>query len=50
MFRTLCLLLVLPLIAVAEDSSAPEPEEGLYRVTAGVSGQDLPAGLVNESV
>jgi hypothetical protein len=50
MFRKLSLLLVLPLIAVAEDSSAPQPEPGLYHVTAGVSGQDLPAGLVNESV
>ncbi|MCH9692888.1 MAG: DUF3617 domain-containing protein [Gammaproteobacteria bacterium] len=50
MYRTLSLILVLPLIAVAQDSSAPEPEAGLYRVTVGVSGQDLPAGLVNESV
>lgn len=50
MFRTLSLLLVLPFIAIAEDSAAPEPEAGLYRVTVGVSGEDLPAGLVNESV
>lgn len=50
MFRTFCLVLVLPLIAVAENTSAPEPEAGLYRITVGVSGQDLPPGLVNESI
>ncbi len=43
-------LLALPLIAVVAHGSSPEPEPGLYRVTASVSGQDLPAGMVEESV
>ena len=50
MYRTLCLLLVLPLVAIAGDNSAPEPRAGLYRVTAGISGQDLPPGVANASV
>ncbi len=49
MNRKLCLLLVLPLIAVADDN-APEPQAGLYRVTAGFSAQDLPAEGMNASV
>ena len=50
MRRILCLLLVLPLVAFADDSSSPEPAAGLYRVTVGVSGQGLAAGMVEESV
>lgn len=50
MYKKLGVLLVLPLIAVPANSSSPEPEAGLYRVTVGVSGQDLPAGMVEESV
>ncbi len=44
------LLLVLPLIALSANSSAPEPEPGLYRVTVGITGEDLPPGMVEESV
>lgn len=44
------ILLVLPFFAVAANSSSPEPEPGLYQVTVGVSGQDLPAGMVEESI
>lgn len=44
------ILLVLTLVAVAANSSSPEPEPGLYQVTVGVSGQDLPAGMVEESI
>jgi len=43
------ILLALLFVAVAANSSSPEPEPGLYRVTIGVSGQDLPAGMVEES-
>ncbi len=43
-------ILVLLLVAFAANSSSPDPEPGLYRVTVGVSGQDLPAGMVEESV
>ncbi|MEL7187257.1 MAG: DUF3617 family protein [Pseudomonadota bacterium] len=50
MFRNLSLLLVLPLVAVAADSSSLEPEPGLYQVTVGISGQDLPPGMVQESL
>ena len=50
MLKKFGILLALPLVAVAADSSSPEPEPGLYRVTASVSGQDLPAGMVEESV
>ena len=50
MLKKLGILLVLPLVAVAANSPSPEPEPGLYRVTAGVSGQDLPAGMVEESI
>lgn len=50
MLKKLCILLVLPLVAVAAHSSSPEPEPGLYRVTVGVSGQGLPAGMVEESI
>jgi len=49
MLKKLGILLVLPLVAVSANSSSPEPEPGLYRVTVGVSGQDLPAGMVEES-
>ena len=50
MLNKLGILLVLSLFAVAANSSSPEPEPGLYRVTVGVSGQDLPEGMVEESV
>ena len=50
MLKKIGILLVLPLVAVAANSSSPEPEPGLYRVTVGVSGQDLPAGMVEESI
>lgn len=50
MLRKLGILLALPLIAAVASGSSPEPEPGLYRVTAGVSGQDLPAGMVEESI
>jgi hypothetical protein len=50
MLRTPGILLVLTLVAVTTNSAAPEPEPGLYRVTVGVSGQDLPPGMVEESV
>ena len=50
MLRTPGILLALTLISVTANSSSPEPEPGLYRVTAGVSGQDLPPGMVEESV
>ena len=50
MNKKLGVLLALPLFAVAANSSSPEPEPGLYRVSAGVSGQDLPPGMVEESV
>ena len=50
MLKKLGILLVLPLVAVAANGSSPEPEPGLYRVTVGVSGQDLPAGAVEESI
>ena len=50
MLKKLGILLVLPLVAVAANGSSPEPEPGLYRVTVGVSGQDLPAGAVEESL
>ena len=50
MLKKLGILLALPLLAVTANSSSPEPEPGLYRVTAGVSGQDLPAGTVEESI
>ena len=50
MYKKLGVLLILPLIAVSANSSSPEPEPGLYRVTVGVSGQDLPPGMVEESV
>lgn len=48
--RLLAFLLVLPLIAVSENSYSAEPEPGLYRVTVGVSGQDLAPGTVEETV
>jgi hypothetical protein len=44
------IFLALLLVAVAANSSSPEPEPGIYRVTAGVSGQDLPAGMVEETM
>lgn len=50
MFKKLGIVLVLPLVAVLANGASPEPEPGLYRVTAGVSGQDLPAGMVEESI
>jgi hypothetical protein len=50
MHKKLGILLVLPLVAVAANGSSPEPEPGLYQVTAGVSGQDLPPGAVEESI
>lgn len=50
MYKKLGALLVLSLIAISAKSSSPEPEPGLYRVTVGVSGQDLPPGTVQESV
>ena len=50
MLRKLSILLVLPLIAAVAYGSSSEPEPGLYRVTAGVSGQDLPPGMVEESI
>ena len=50
MLKKLGIMLVLPLVAVTANSSSPELEPGLYRVTAGVSGQDLPPGMVEESV
>ena len=50
MLRTLGISLTLTLVAVTAYSSSPEPEPGLYRVTVGVSGQDLPPGMVEESV
>lgn len=50
MLKKLGLLLVLPFAAFAADNSSPEPVPGLYRVTVGVSGQDLPAGMVEESI
>ena len=50
MYKTLGISLILLLIAIAAHSSSPEPEPGLYRVTVGVSGQDLPPGMVEESV
>jgi len=50
MHRKLGILLLLPLFAVAANSSSHEPEPGLYRVTVGVSGQDLPTGMVEETV
>ena len=50
MLRTLGTLLALTLVAVTANSSSPEPEPGLYRVTVGVSGQNLPPGMVEESV
>ncbi len=49
MHRTLCLLLLLPL-ATAADDHAPEPEPGLYRVTAGATGPGLPPGAAEETV
>ena len=48
MHRTLCLLLLLPLASIAGDGAAPEA--GLYRVSAGVSGQDLPPGVSDATV
>ena len=50
MLRTLGILLALTLVTVIANGSSPEPEPGLYRVTVGVSGQDLPPGMVEESV
>ncbi len=50
MKKLLCVLLVIPLVAVADRDSAPEPQAGLYRVTAGFSGEGLPAEGVNTSV
>ena len=50
MLKKFCIGLVLSLATVAANSSSPEPEPGLYRVTLGVSGQDLPPGMVEESV
>ena len=50
MHKKIGLLLVLPLIAFSANSSAPEPEPGLYRVTVGVTGENLPPGMVQESV
>ena len=49
MLKKPAILLALLFVAVAANSSSPEPEPGLYRVTVGVSGQDLPAGTVEES-
>ncbi len=49
MHRILCLLLFLPL-AISADDNAPNPEAGLYRVSAGVSGQDLPPGVADATV
>ena len=48
--KKLVVLLVLPFVAVAANSSSPDPEPGLYRVTVGVSGQNLPGGMLEESV
>ena len=50
MLKKPAILLALLFVAVAANSSSPEPEPGLYRVTVGVSGQDLPAGTVEESI
>ena len=48
--KKLGILIVLPLVAIAAYGSAPEPEPGLYQVTVGVSGEDLPPGTVEESL
>ena len=50
MYRALCLALLSLLLVIAADSSASEPQAGLYRVTAGISGEDLPAGVANATV
>lgn len=36
-------------IAIAAHGSSPEPEPGMYRVTVGVSGDDLAPGAVQET-
>ncbi len=49
MRKKIGLLLALPLITFAANSSAPEPQPGLYRVTVGVTGENMPPGMVEES-
>ncbi|MDJ0814123.1 MAG: DUF3617 family protein [Woeseiaceae bacterium] len=50
MHRLLCLTLLLLVTPFSADGSAPEPQAGLYRVTAGISGDDLPPGVANATV
>ena len=50
MHKTLGALLILSFVAVSANSSSPGLEPGLYRVTVGVSGRDLPAGLSERSM
>lgn len=50
MFKRIGILLVLPMFSVSANTGSPEVSPGLYRITGGISGQDVPAGMVEESV